>query len=298
MSQGLAARYSDIDTYAMAAASIDMAVRAAVAVGGNLDEMAIMDNFCWCDSTNPERLYQLKRAALACYDVAVTYGTPYISGKDSMFNDFKGYDVNDEPVHIAVPPTLLVSALGVMEDVRQTVSLDVKMPGDLIYVLGTTRHELGASEYYHMHGELGAQVPQLYLDETEPRYRAYFAAMREDLVASAIPVGFGGLGVALAKTLIAGGLGAEIELANIPRASDVIRNDIALYAESLGRMIVTVAPNHQQSFEARLQGTDFACIGQVTDQPRLQMHGLDGQRLADIGLSELEEAYKAPLRGY
>jgi phosphoribosylformylglycinamidine synthase II len=297
-SQGLAPRYSDIDTYHMAAASLDMAVRAAVSVGGNLDHMAIMDNFCWCDSTSPERLYQLKRAGQACYDVATAYGTPFISGKDSMFNDFKGYDADDQPVHIAVPPTLLASALGVLEHVEQAVSLDAKIPGDAIYILGNTRHELGASEYYHLHGGLGANVPELYLDETEPRYRAFFAAVRDGLVNSSIPVGFGGLGVALGKTLVAGQLGADVTLASIPRASDVTRDDTALFSESLGRLLVTVAPNHQQAFEARMQGTDFAQIGEVTEAPTLNLQGLGGQTLATVSISTLDDAYKTPLKGY
>src|SRR5690606_33684601 len=112
LSQGLAPLYSDIDTYHMATASVDIAVRNAVAAGCPIDHLAILDNFCWCSADEAERLGQLKRACEAIYDLAVLYGTPFISGKDSMFNDFKGYDANDKPIKISIPPTLLVSGIG------------------------------------------------------------------------------------------------------------------------------------------------------------------------------------------
>jgi phosphoribosylformylglycinamidine synthase len=132
LSQGITARYSDIDTYHMAATAIDTAIRNAIACGGKLDHLGLLDNFCWCSSNDPVRLYELKRAAQACYDYAVAYGTPYISGKDSMFNDFSGYDASGKPVTISAPPTLLVSAIGVMEDVTKAVSLDFKQAGDYL----------------------------------------------------------------------------------------------------------------------------------------------------------------------
>ncbi|HSW87955.1 MAG TPA: AIR synthase-related protein, partial [Candidatus Saccharimonadales bacterium] len=116
LSQGFYPAYSEIDSYAMAAACIDTAVRNIVAVGGAPNYIAILDNFCWCSSTEPERLYQLKEAVRACYDVATYYQTPFISGKDSMFNDFNGYDENGKSVKISIPPTLIISSISVMED--------------------------------------------------------------------------------------------------------------------------------------------------------------------------------------
>ncbi len=138
LSQGLYPSYSDIDTYWMAACSIDTAIRNAVSAGGDLDHMALLDNFCWCDSNNPERLGQLKAAAQACYDYSVAYGTPFVSGKDSMFNDFRGYDEDFNEVMISIPPTLLVSSIGVVEDRMSCQTLDFKCAGDLVYVLGET----------------------------------------------------------------------------------------------------------------------------------------------------------------
>ena len=159
LSQGLYPSYSDIDTYWMAACSIDTAIRNVIAVGGSLDHLALLDNFCWCDSNNPERLGQLKEAARACYDFAVAYGTPFISGKDSMFNDFKGYDEYMNDVMISIPPTLLVSSIGVVSDWKRCQTIDFKREGDLIYVLGETRDEMGGSEYLAYRGMLITDKP-------------------------------------------------------------------------------------------------------------------------------------------
>jgi phosphoribosylformylglycinamidine synthase len=95
-SQGFDSSYGEIDTYHMAACAIDTAIRNYVAAGGNINHLALLDNFCWCDAYNPGRLWQIKRAAEACYDFATAFKTPFISGKDSMFNDFNGYDENGE----------------------------------------------------------------------------------------------------------------------------------------------------------------------------------------------------------
>ena len=160
LSQGLAPRYSDIDTHHMAQAALDSAVRHAIAAGGDIDHLALLDNICWCSSDEPERLGQLKRAMHGIYHLAKRYRTPFISGKDSMFNDFKGYDAENNPVTISIPPTLLISGIGVMDNVAQAVSIDPKQEGDLVYLLGETKDELGGSEYYDHLGHLGNNVPE------------------------------------------------------------------------------------------------------------------------------------------
>ncbi|MGB0720652.1 MAG: AIR synthase-related protein, partial [Bdellovibrionales bacterium] len=148
LSQGLFPRYSDIDTGAMAAAGVDLAVRNAVAAGCPIDHLALLDNFCWCSSDEPERLGQLKRAVEAIYEIAVKYETPFISGKDSMFNDFKGFDKNGKSVKISAPPTLLASSIGVIPDIARAIDLAPKAVGDLVYLLGETKDESGGGEYY------------------------------------------------------------------------------------------------------------------------------------------------------
>ncbi|HPD82631.1 MAG: AIR synthase-related protein [Alphaproteobacteria bacterium] len=288
LSQGLVPRYSDIDTHHMARAALDSAVRAAIAAGGDIDHLALLDNICWCSSDEPERLGQLKRAMAAIYHLAKTYRTPFISGKDSMFNDFKGYDADNNPVHIAIPPTLLISGIGVMEDVAHAVSLDPKQAGDLIYLLGETKDELGASEYYDHLGYLGNNVPEMDDDVNYALYRALSDANKKQLCASAISVGFGGVGVALAKKAIASGLGLDITL------SDELRLDKMLYSESQGRIVVTIAPQDKDAFEKVMSDYNYVQqIGTVTDDATLKINN----KVA-ASISDLQKAYKSPLGGY
>ena len=255
ISQGLYPSYSDIDTYWMAACSIDTAIRNAVAAGGNLDHMALLDNFCWCDSNNPERLGQLMEAARACYDFAIAYGTPFVSGKDSMFNDFKGYDEDFNEVLISIPPTLLVSSIGVVEDKMTCQTLDFKVAGDLVYVIGETADETGGSEYLAMMGEkiegskyIGNDVPKVEAEKFSTIYRAYHQAMKKGLIASGISIERGGLGLAIAKSALGGELGCDLDLANLP-VKEVTRTDTMLYSESQGRFLVSVNPKRKDEFE-------------------------------------------------
>jgi phosphoribosylformylglycinamidine synthase len=285
LSQGLAPLYSDIDTYHMATASLDIAVRNAVAAGCPIDHLAILDNFCWCSSEEPERLGQLKRACEAIYDLSVVYQTPFISGKDSMFNDFKGYDANDKPVKISIPPTLLVSGIGVMENVDQAVSLDPKAKGDLVYLIGQTKNELGASEYYAMNGVTGNNVPETDAKANLAIYKALSKANKNHWIASALPVTIGGLGVTLAKKCIASGLGMDLRLLS------TLRLDTYLFSESTGRVVITIDPKHKQDVEF-LFGADAHYLGTVTDKPVLSIDG------TDIKIADLETAYKQPLKDF
>lgn len=256
LSHGIVPWYSKIDAYAMAAAAIDTAVRNAIAAGASRDYLAILDNFCWSSSEMPERLYELKMAAKACYDIAVAYGTPYISGKDSMFNDFRGFSAEGKPVHIAALPTLLVSAIGVMPDVRTAMTIDFKADGDAVYVVGETRDELGASEY----ADAGA-VPVVDARRNAALYDAVAKAIRKGLVASAIGVGRGGLAVALAKSAVAGQRGASVDLSAIPGSAS--REEARLFSESQGRFVISIRKGKEGEFEKGLKGAAFARIGEV-----------------------------------
>lgn len=185
-SHALYPSYAESDPYAMAAAAIDTAIRNVVCAGADPEETALLDNFCWCDSNNHERLWQLKEAARACYDYARHYGTPYISGKDSMFNDFHGFDAAGTPVTISIPPTLLISALGIIADVRKAVSLDAKIPGDVVYVLGDPETK-----------------------KNKKLYQAVARCIEQELVASAQSVHHGGVKFAIIKTALGGMLGVD-----------------------------------------------------------------------------------------
>ncbi len=285
LSQGLAPRYSDIDTYHMAAASLDIAVRNAVAAGCPIEHLAILDNFCWCSSEDPERLGQLKRACEAIFNMSVIYKTPFISGKDSMFNDFKGYDAADKPIKISIPPTLLVSGIGVVENINQSVSLESKATGDFVYIIGETRDELGASEYYWMNGKLGNNVPETDAEINLGIYETLTKANKAHLIASALPVTLGGVAVTLAKKSIASGLGMEIKI------ESELRLDTFLFSESTGRVVVTVAPNDIATFE-KLFGDMATKIGSVTDKPALKINGFE------VKIADLENAYKSPLKDF
>ena len=304
LSQGLYPSYSDIDPYSMAACSIDTAVRNAICAGASLDMLAILDNFCWCDSNNPERLGELKRAAEACYDTAVAFGTPFISGKDSMFNDFKGFDENFNPASISIPPTLLVSSIGVMENVELAQTIDFKREGDFIYVLGTTRSEWGGSEYLAFIGEsatgspyIGDRCPSVKPDEFMKTYRALELAVREQIVSSAMSVERGGLALALAKSAMAGMLGAEIELPSVPVSSDM-RADMMLFSESQGRIVVTVAPDAATRFEQLCRAIPHAQIGKVSGGRHFLVKDAAGTTVVDATIDSMLKKHKSIFANY
>ncbi|HNR87068.1 MAG TPA: AIR synthase-related protein [Spirochaetota bacterium] len=304
LSQGLYPSYGDIDPYRMAACAIDTAVRNAVAVGGSLDVLALLDNFCWCDSTNPERLGELKLAARACYDYAVAYGTPFVSGKDSMFNDFRGYDEHFNEVMISAPPTLLVSSIGVVEDVGFCQTIDFKFPGDLIYLIGETLDETGGSEYLAYMGErtsgaryIGDTAPSVDAAKNAAAYRALSAAMRRGLVASSISVERGGLGVALAKSAMAGMLGCGIDLSAVP-TKGVSRNDTILYSESQGRVLVSVDPNNADAFETAMRGVALGRIGAVTNDDSVRVKGTNGGNIITASVDALLGRYRGVFKDF
>lgn len=291
LSQGLFPRYSDIDTHAMARAGLDFAVRNAVAAGCDFTQLALLDNICWCSSDEPERLGQLKRAMKGIYHLARSYGTPFISGKDSMFNDFKGYDENGEPVKISAPPTVLISSIGVIPHVSEAISLSPKAVGDVVYILGETRDECGASEYYDHLGHTGNNVPETHDDANNKLYITYSRAARKKLIASALAVGMGGLGVALAKKAIAGQMGLNIDLG---KTGENLRGDKMLYSESTGRIIVTVAPQNKKAFEKMFKNVAHIHeIGHVAFSDKLTI-----ENILDVEISALEKAYKSTFEGY
>jgi phosphoribosylformylglycinamidine synthase subunit PurSL len=288
LSQGIFPSYSEIDPYRMACAGIDTAIRGLVALGIPLDRIAILDNFCWCSSDEPERLGQLKLAARGCYDTATAFGTPFISGKDSMYNDFSGFDADNNPVKVSVPPTLLISSIGVHDDVTKAVSMDAKIDGDLVYVIGETAEELGGSEYFAHLGFAGNTVPVLDAAKMKERYGRLAEAIRHGLLASAFPVAHGGLAIALAKVAVAGRLGMDI---TIPAG---MRTDYYLFTETLGRFVVTVAPDNKRAFERGL-GPDAHLLGRVRGK---SLRITQEKTVLDLPVSELETAYKEPFGRY
>ncbi len=288
---GINTRYGDIDPYAMAAAAIDEAVRNAVCVGADPDHLAILDNFAWGNPGHPEILGALVRASRACLDVAVAYGTPFVSGKDSLYNEFAagGKRVN-------IPHTLLVSAIGRVRDVRRAMTMDFKAPGHAVYLVGLTKPELGGSEYFALHEAIGNRVPRL--DPVSGRKTAGLlaAAIAGGLVRAAHDCSEGGLAVALAEMAFAGAVGATIRLAEVPVSPDVTRDDEILFAESLARYLIEVPAEKQAPLESLL-GTHvpWARSGETTATARLEIAGRDGAAVVNEPLASLKEAWLKPL---
>ena len=297
VANGICPRYSDIDTYHMAANAIDEAIRNVIAVGGRLGHVAGLDNFCWPDPVlspgtpdGPYKLAQLVRANQALYDCCTAYGVPCISGKDSMKND---YHVGD--VKISVPPTLLFSVIARMPDVRRAVTMDAKQPGDLVFAVGETRDELGGSEYYAMHGAVGNRVPRVDTQRARALYDALADAMQRGLVNACHDCSDGGFAVSAAEMAFAGGLGMRLDLCAMPRAADVTRDDTLLFSETASRFVVTVPAAHGEAFRDIMPTGSCGEIGVVHDGPEFTITGLEGGTVIASRIDELKAAWQRPL---
>jgi phosphoribosylformylglycinamidine synthase len=289
---GLNPRFGDIDTYHSAASAIDEALRNITAVGASIERAAILDNFCWGNTRRPEQLGTLVRAALACYDYAVGFGVPFISGKDSLNNEF-----NTGEETIAVPPTLLISAIAVMDDVRRAVTMDLKESGSLVYLAGATYPELGGSHYLELFGLTGITVPQVRVKSARCLMLALADAAAEGLVRACHDLSEGGLGAAAAEMAFAGAIGLELDLRLVPYEGEAEQRiePVLLFSESNSRFLVEVLPEQRDAFENKLAGLPLACVGQTTSSDLLRVVGLEGQELLEASLSSLKAAWQTPL---
>jgi phosphoribosylformylglycinamidine synthase II len=305
ISNGMNPNYGDYDTYHMAASAIDEAIRNAVAVGANPNTISILDNFCWGNTDRPEVLGSLVRAALACHDVSLAYGTPFISGKDSLNNEFR--PEGEEP--IAIPPSLLISAMGQVDDVAACVSMDLKEAGNALYLVGETKNELGGSHLSLVRNWVGGQVPTVDVEQAKRTYNAMYQATQSGFIRSAHDLSEGGLAVAAAESAFAGGLGAEISLAAIPCAKsddealnalpgvDDVGSYVKLFSESNSRFLVEVPVEKSGGFEGLLANANvpFAPIGKVVETPRLKIVAADGTAVIDADLEDLKRRWQKPL---
>ncbi len=299
ISCGIAPRYSDLDAGAMAAASIDEAVRNAVCVGLDVDKMAGLDNFCWPDpiesAKTPDgrfKLAQLVRANRELERVCRAYRLPCVSGKDSMKNDY-GQGENK----ISIPPTLLFSLFGDHPDVRFTATSDFKEAGDRIYLVGTSHDELGASELAFMLTEsgeaagIGGQVPLLpHPEQNLAMYRQLATAIQRGVVRTAHDCSEGGVAVAVAEMCIGGRLGANVDLDGTGDGDLWGR----LWGESLGRFIVAVSPDHETTFRELMRGHRITVLGEVLDNGAL--HVTDGEDdVLQLEVDAMVDAWQATL---
>jgi phosphoribosylformylglycinamidine synthase len=276
---GINPLYGDLDPYAMAAAAIDEAVRNVVAVGADPSRIALLDNFCWGDVNDPQTLGALVRACEACRDVAIAFGMPFISGKDSLNNEYRSGER-----HIRIPGTLLISALGIVPDVRQCVSMDLKAPGNLIYLVGQTGDELGGSHFCKIRGKVGDVPPQVDLERAPQLFRALHATIRAGLVRSCHDISEGGLAVAAAEMAFAGEVGVEIRQEPAAQA----REDFFYFSESPTRWLIEVEPRHSAALETQFSDLPLRRIGQTISDQRL----LCGN-VIDVPLNELKAAWQS-----
>ncbi len=304
ISCGMNPHYGDFDTYLMAASAIDEAVRNCVAVGANPARIAILDNFCWGNTDRAETLGSLVRAALACQEIAVELGTPFISGKDSLNNEYS-YELDGERVTISIPPTLLISAMGIVDDVRQCVTMDLKSPGNRIYLIGTTRDELGGSHFSLVHGLRGGTPPTVDAAVARQTFAALHRAIVSGTVRACHDLSEGGLAVALAEMAFAGGWGARVDVSRIPVVASSGEQGrerqtvVRLFAESNTRLLCEVPADCASEFEAHLRDVPHYEIGEVTGSDELvieQQEGGTTQTVLRASLAELKEAWQAPLR--
>ncbi len=284
VSNGINPRYSMISSYWMAASAIDEAARNIVASGGDIKTTALLDNFCWGSTNEDEKLGRLVMAAKACHDIAVEYETPFISGKDSLHNEFKSGSKA-----IAIPDTLLISAVSVI-DAKNAITMDLKEEGSSIYAVGKTYDELGGSHYYGLLGKTGRNVPKVRAREAKRNMENLTAAMRNELVLSCHDCSEGGIAVAAAEMAFAGNTGMRINAESIPGETD--KSYKLLFSESNSRFVVEVAKRNEEEFEKTVAAA--AKIGETTKEKRLIISGSGGD-LIDADINELKSAWKGTI---
>jgi phosphoribosylformylglycinamidine synthase len=287
ISCGMNPRLGELDAYQSALHAVDEALRNNIAVGGNLERLAILDNFCWGNCNKPDRMGSFVQAAKACREAALAYSTPFISGKDSLNNEFQ----TDAGETIAIPPTLLISAISVVDEALACVSADAKQPGNAIYLVGETSAHLGGSHLLLAEGvESGDDVPPV----DPARNRQALAAVQKAIASGAVrachDLSEGGLAVAAAEMAFAGELGMDLDLGAM-----VVEGDVPvparLFAESAGRFLLEVTPEATGDVEAILADVAHGCIGAVSDTGAVRITA-GGGCVIDLPIAEARAAWQ------
>ncbi len=291
---GLNPMLGDVDPYQMALHAIDEAMRNVVCVGGDPDQTSLLDNFSWGNCEKPDNLGDLVEACLACYDGAIAYRTPFISGKDSLNNDYR---VGDESR--SIPPTLLISALAIVPEISCAASMDMKAPGHELVLVGVTGPELGGSHLAHLSGSTGKLVPPLDLEQAPRLLDAVHEALKAGLVASSHDLSEGGLAVAAAEMAFAGEVGAELDISLVP-TRDGADATARLFGESPSRLLLEVMPDRLASLHDILGDLPHAVVGRTISAQHLRFsdgqdvlleESLDALRLAHLRTLDLDGEY-------
>jgi phosphoribosylformylglycinamidine synthase len=290
LSCGINPRYGDLDPYRMGASVVDEAVRNAVSCGADPAHLALLDNFCWGNTDRPEVLGPMVLAARGASDAALAHGTPFVSGKDSLNNEYRvGNDL------IVIPGTLLISAIGVIDSWKHSTSMDLKAPGNGIFLVGLTKAELGGGAFLKLYGKLGSEAPS-FDAATAPRCAAGIArAVRSGVVRSCHDLTEGGLAVAAAEMAFAGEFGLDLNLAKM-RVDGELGDAARMFSESNGRYLVEVEPGNEETFLKDLGDVPVAKIGAVTPKQQLRITGTSGTDLVNARLDELRNAWRTGLK--
>ena len=309
VSNGMCPNLSKYDAKVMAICAVDEAVRNAVCVGADPATIVLLDNFCWPDpiegGRNPDGKYKLAQLVRSCEglsEAVIAYGTPLISGKDSMKNDF-----DDGVVRLSIPPTLLVSAMGKISHADSAISMDFKSCGDLVYLVSAGGLGLAGSQYAELLEWSSAMLPKIDLRRAAEMYKRMHEAIMCGWVKSCHDVSDGGLAVTLAESVIGSGLGVDVEMSSIRESAaayspthvgeqtDILgRDDFALFGEGPARLVITIQAELRQDWEQLLEGFSCVQIGQVVQSESLTVKAGENI-LFSATLNELVSAWKTQL---
>lgn len=281
IAHGICPRYSLLDPYAMAQCAFDEAVRNALAVGADPVQLYALDNFCWSDAHDKRRLGMLVQACKGLYDYAVLHGIPFISGKDSMWNEYV-YEEHGEKKKLSVVPTLLITIVGLIDTVSKMRSMDVKSAGDLVYLIGETNDEMGGSFFYELNNGHGGTVPHPHSDAL-----LWYRKLHDtrELVSSVHDCSDGGLAIALTESAFAGGFGMDL------LANGDLRPDVFLFSESASRFVVTVSPENQLLFEQEMHAVPMTCLGKIREDESFKIT-YNGKTIISSTTKHLKEKWQ------
>ena len=291
---GLRHRLGPVDPYQMAAGGIVEAISNVIAAGADPNKIALLDNFCWGDTRRESSLGTLVEACRACHDMAVAFNTPFVSGKDSLNNVFSFTDEDGQHHELSIPPTLLTTALGQVDDIRSTMSPDLKTAGNRIAIIGMTRDELAGSQLELLCGLTQGSSPQINVESCQATWSAVAMAIRSHCIASCHDISDGGLLAAVAEMAIGGKTGLRIDLKAIP--SEITPESqtcdlIHAFSETPGRFICEVPMSCTKRFESIVGKLTWAWIGEVLDKPLLEIHDIVGQD-THVSVDTLSQAWR------
>ena len=290
IANGINPDFGKLDPYWMSASVIDEALRNLIAVGGKLKGTAILDNFSFGNTDDPYIMGDLTLSAKACYDIATGYGIPFISGKDSLHNEYEY-----KGSHISIPPTLLISSIGIMEDYKFTISQDFKKRNNLIYLIGNTYPEFGGSQLFKILNTNDGKVPRVYVRKGKKIMNKISKAVRQNLIVSMHDLSEGGLAVALSEMAFSGGIGADISVKNIKELNKFQDSRLSIFSESNTRFLVEIQKDKSKKFESLFKNLPLTFLGKVGGT-KLKIRDEDGKRFIDISIEELKKRWSKGIK--